>query len=138
MTGFLKAVAKFGKKAIEQGDRIKKHSAIDVYSLAILATPVKEGILRGNWVATVEKPYTGISDRPQPDPKVVINKMKVRILTASIGDVLYLSNNVPYATVIDAGRTETSGSVLAREGMTKPAIEQWDNIVMKNARKYGN
>ncbi len=80
---------------------LAKSVAIEVFNQVIIQTPVDTGRMRGNWQATMNTPARAevneaSAKNRQEDVETKINQMK-------LNDVVYLSNNLPYAEALEYG-----------------------------------
>lgn len=124
-------------KALEAANRQKREIIIRLFRSVIMDTPVDEGTLRANWRTGVEKPITDpvVSDAWQQ----AISSMQGAVSGSNLPDTLYLTNNLPYAAVIEYGlypnppKTEggkTSGgfSKKAPHGMVRKNVMRFNRI----------
>lgn len=73
---------------------------IELFTAVVKDTPVDTGRLRGNWQATVHQKATGqLGDRPE---SAVISEIMAN--TGKAADTSYLTNNLPYAPVVEYGQ----------------------------------
>lgn len=120
----------FANKSSKELDRIQRKSAFDLFALVVVETPVLAGVLRSNWYPTI-----GYRNLQQTSLKTVSNTdMQQRIRSAlqgaSVGNNLFLTNNLPYAE-----RIEFDGySEKAPDGMVRVNALNWSTIVLNNVR----
>lgn len=116
-----------GHRKLEEVNQIKRLAGIALFDTVVLATPVDEGRLRGNWQCSLMTPKGGELDlRP---PAEVSQEIKDTINPSDLLDSLWLSNNLSYAEAIENGH-----SAQAPSGMAKSSAANWENIVRAAAR----
>jgi len=90
--------------------------ALDVHGNLVEATPVDTGHARINWTPTVAAPARGEIEGADPgsavDPVVALGP-------ASPGDVMFITNNVPYIRRLNEG-----SSPQAPAGFVEKAVER--------------
>lgn len=105
---------------------VVKRAAIAADQAAVLATPVDTGRLRANWLVSIGIPDSGevtFSKGKEGSTKGAVANEALSRARDTIGTYklgmggIYISNNVSYAYLIDAGRSEQ-----APKGMTARAI----------------
>jgi hypothetical protein len=129
-----------------------KRLAFDLLARVIAKTPVLTGRARGNWQVTVGVPATGyiggvdsfLAKAPQQAESAVASSSAydagVKQLTGLAPfSIVWISNNVPYINVLEAGRLamgfgplvaaskgvpRATGSIQAPEGMLRPTINE--------------
>lgn len=118
----------FHAKAMKYVDQVRRASILELFKLVIMATPVDTGRLRGNWQTTINSP--AMSELERLDPNGGIALAEVLANMGGLLDVVYFSNNLPYAE-----RIEYEGwSAQAPEGMVRRHIAMWGRIVEAKAR----
>lgn len=131
---FAQQLAAFGDEAERKADQAIRKVALGVFDRVIMRTPVDTGRLRGNWQASVGKPATGIRRRPDANGPVTQNgsgsstakdRAQKVVLGANSPTVFYLTNNLPYATVIEY----ESRSQQAPQGMVRISAAEFQDLV---------
>lgn len=115
------------QRKLEEVNEIKRLSGIALFDTVVLATPVDEGRLRGNWQCSLMTPKGGELDVRQPSE--VSQEIRDTINPSDLLDSLWLSNNLSYADVIENGN-----STRPPAGMAKSSAANWENIVRVAAR----
>lgn len=112
-----------GKRQMDRIEKVKRLSAIALFDSVALATPVKEGRLRGNWQCSLVNPKDGELDlRSLAEVNAEIRE---RVGASKLEDTLWLTNNLPYAE-----RIEYDGwSGQAPAGMVRINAANWERIV---------
>lgn len=96
MSRFTLDMKRFVEKAGKNADLAVRKVLFDIDSRVAFRTPVDSGRLRANWVASIDSPYSGqLSATQRKDYSGVINQ--------AAGKVFYLTNNLPYAAVVEFG-----------------------------------
>ena len=109
--------------------------AFEAFSRVIMRTPVDTGRLRGNWFPSFGA-FVGYSpDPPDPGGENTIRRMRSSVLSYPVGGIIYLTNSLPYATVVEYGKYpdppkhptgKTSGgySIQAPAGMVRVTAQE--------------
>jgi len=124
----------FNKKTLEVYSKVKRGSSLDLFSAIVLETPVDKGTLRGNWFADIGSPNTEISDAVDESGQITISTIKAVLQQGDMADDVFLTNNLPYATVIEFD----GHSAKAPAGMVRVNTVRWKSIVDTNIRKFAN
>ena len=131
MGTFSADISKFVRHAKENADKATRLICYDLFSRVMQKTPVDEGTLRKSWVPSTGAPATG-TDGENPLSYA---------MTVKYGEVIYLTNNQPYAAVVEYGgypnppkngKGKTAGgySIQAPAGMVRISIPEtvaWAN-----------
>lgn len=96
---------KFTDVMPEAAETIKKKIAMDLLRRVVLKSPVDSGRFKGNWFARVGSPVTEPTDDVDPSGNATIMRGVVAIEKSQPGNDIWLSNNVPYAGVIEDGHS---------------------------------
>lgn len=122
----------FHAKAILYVDQVRRASILELFRLVIMSTPVDTGRLRGNWQTTINAPAVAELDRLDPNGGIALAEVLANM--GGLLDVVYFSNNLPYAE-----RIEYDGySAQAPEGMVRRHVAMWGRIVEAKARGLAN
>jgi len=114
---FSSDISNFNEKTEKAATRIFRGSALSVFGRIILRTPVDTGRLRGNWQVQLNKPAKGTLTTTKAQSPDAAKKAK-------LGDSVFITNNLPYAQVIENGSSKQAPS-----GMIKVVIAEWQRIV---------
>jgi hypothetical protein len=123
-----------GAKAV--GEKVLRKSAFDLFSSIVRQTPVKTGVLRNNWFATIGIPSTEISEETdgiagrQLNDKRVSDEIDKVVNAADWSSTIYLTNNLEYAIPIEYD----GWSAQAPQGMVRVNTARWDSIVKNNIK----
>lgn len=108
-------------------DRVVKDSTQVLFKNVITETPIDEGTARGNWQTSVGQPKTGTIDRVGADAAIAeVNA----VVPDEAGQVVYLSNNLPYIRKLEYGHSQQ-----APGGMVRVNAAKWPQIVQEQAAK---
>lgn len=123
---FSSIIANFERKSLEQADQIRRAAILKLFGMIVTATPVDEGLLRGNWQTNTTAPkLSPIELRPEA---AVTEEIKANLGT--LKDSVFFSNSLPYAN-----RIEYEGwSAFAKDGMVRSNVVHWERIVKDVAK----
>jgi hypothetical protein len=110
---------------------VVKKSFIGLSSDIIKDTPVLSGRLRANWQVGINKFDDSITENTDKTGANTIAKVKDETNSFKLGDIITLSNNLPYAK-----RIEFEGwSDKAKKGMVRLNVIRWQQHLDENARR---
>jgi len=120
----IERIAAKTRKSIEE---VMRGAALELFSSVIKDTPVDTGRARGNWQASI-----GSAEDGETTATEAVALSKVRSVTSgwSIGEVIWLTNNLPYAR-----RLEYGWSKQAPGGMVRKNVARIQRIVKAQAAK---
>ncbi|NOQ31791.1 MAG: hypothetical protein GQ570_11775 [Helicobacteraceae bacterium] len=119
---------------------VVKKSFIELSKEIIETSPVDEGRFRANWMPAVGG-YDSSTTESEDEQKAIRNVIK-EANTYKSGDLLTLTNNLPYAEAIEFGlygdgqKTVGGFSKKAPSGVVGVNILRWSEYVERYARKY--
>ena len=99
---FAAQISAFGVKTKKQMDFFVFTVCTDIANGVILKTPVDSGRARSNWLASTDKPKSGVTTRLDPSGNAAMNAAKV-VANNAAGRIFYLSNNLPYIRHLEYG-----------------------------------
>jgi len=151
--GFSDDIKKFTVKCSSNSDAVVRKTVLEITSMIDEMSPVGNpegggvggvppwkskppvgyvgGHFRANWQLGVNVQPTG--EIPGHEYKGVLEKEQAKIPAKAGGHVYYYQNNVPYAQVLEDGRTDSSGSFQAPHGMVGITTLHFGGIVEKAA-----
>lgn len=132
---FSSDINKFALKVESRSEKVFRGTVLGLFSSIIKRTPVDTGRLRGNWQLTINKPAYGELDVADKTGAKALATGTTNSKKIKLKDSVYLTNNMPYAGVIEDGRTDSSGSLQAPQGMVKVTVTEYQRIVSANAKK---
>lgn len=80
---------------------IVRATALAIDQAVVLATPVKTGRARSNWLVGLDSPRTEIVDRT--NPQLSLDDALKQISQYQLGQSIFLSNNLPYIRRLNEG-----------------------------------
>lgn len=131
MAGFEDQVRRFGRSTMERIDKTRRASALELFRLIIVETPVDDGVLRNNWRTQVNAPELAALDSSDSTGSRALTEAASNLGT--LLDTVFFTNNLPYAE-----RIEYDGwsRFKAPQGMVRKNVTRWDEIVAAKAREY--
>lgn len=85
-----------------------KRLALRVVQVVVVATPVKTGRARGNWIMTEESPNTAVFDTkfdPSGQQTITDAAQVVKAAKEYLGLEFHLANNLPYIEPLNNGHS---------------------------------
>jgi hypothetical protein len=113
-------------------DTVIRKSTIQLFGQVIKMTPVDTGRAKGNWQCSVGSPITSETDRDDGSRSQSLSSSKaysdvVRTVPKA-GNVVWLSNNVPYIRKLEYYPPGKGGSIQAPQGMVRIAIQNFGSV----------
>ena len=96
-------LVKFQGDAIKATEKTARGTAIALWRDVIYGSPVDSGRFRGNWIASAGAPVETSYSITDKQGTITVNKATVLTQSFSDWQNLWLSNNLPYAEVIEFG-----------------------------------
>lgn len=96
----------FDVLAERTGKRIEdviRASTIEVFRRVILRSPVDTGRFRANWFASYGSPRIAVSNATDKGGDSTVHYVSGAVLSYPVGGIVYLTNSLPYAEVIEYG-----------------------------------
>ena len=127
---------KMKRRIDERALLIAQESYTQMSSNVITASPVLSGLFRNNWFSGINAPNTSTTKATAKksfgekggarfnDFLQITGKMKY-------GDILYLTNSLPYARALEHGHSKR----MAPYGMVRLSAAEWPEVVANVARK---
>ncbi len=122
MGSFTLQLSEFAQKAGAAADEAVKNVALDVYGRVVLRSPVDTGRFRANWRISVGSLDLTTSPGVTAKPPILPGKVA--------GQVIYISNNLPYARTLEYGHSKQ-----APQGMVRLTVAEFSSIVDKAANE---
>lgn len=85
---------------------VQKKMALLALTTLVLNTPVDEGRARGNWFVSIGVPSNAVTDALDPSGSGTINAGSAVALSLVDLGVIWISNNLEHAVVLDQGLFE--------------------------------
>ncbi|NTX57666.1 HK97 gp10 family phage protein, partial [Myxococcus sp. CA039A] len=132
---FARQVAGFVAVAQGRGNEVLRKTALGILANVVEGSPVDTGRFRGNW-------QVGVGNRPAGELEVddkggegTVGKGAQTLESATLGDKVFITNNLPYAR-----RLEWGHSAQAPRGMVRLALANLRTIMeeaVKEAKSGG-
>lgn len=119
-------IKRFSDKANIKFDLVYRGTVLSMFSKIVQRTPIDTGRLRGNWQIGISSRPTGELSRKGISGAIGGEQRKISRIHG--GDVVYITNNLPYAQVIENGSSEQ-----APNGMLRITVEEYKSIVAEKA-----
>jgi hypothetical protein len=103
MSNFALDVSKWAEKAKGRMDLVVRKIALDLFRRVILRSPVDTGRFRGNWQVAIDSIPEGVLEIDDKSGAATVAKATAEALNVKAGDVIYLVNNLPYASRLENG-----------------------------------
>ena len=117
----------YAKKAGASLEETTRAVALELFGSIIKDTPVDTGRARGNWQTSIGAPASGEVDRL--GERESLSELGSEAGKFGGGQVIYLSNNLPYIQRLELGWSDQ-----APAGMVRKNIARIQQIVAKAAR----
>lgn len=118
-------VGNWAEKAGEDAAEANEMIVLSLMRGVIMETPVLEGRLRGNWIATKNKPSTATRKQPDPSGRATVARAENFVERQDLSEdfSIYLTNNLPYAHRIeyDGWSREKAPTGMVRNNLTRIA-----------------
>lgn len=141
-TSFEASIENFIRKAKKNPELVVRQVTIKLYSQIILASPVDTGRFRMNWQASYGKPKDGILIANDPTGARAISNVTEFVLNSPKWDEFRLTNNLPYAEVLEFGGYPGDGpntvggfSKQAPNGMVRVNVARFQRLVDEAAAR---
>jgi len=124
MGQFANDLAKFEAKTSEKLDLAVRKIALELFSRIIMRTPVDTGRARANWQVAIGTIPSGTLELNDKSGQATINKVQAASMGVVAGDVIYLTNNLPYAVPLEEGYSKQ-----APAGMVALTVQDFQSVV---------
>ena len=141
MASFEDQMREFARRANMSVEKTVKGTAIKLFSAVIKSSPVDTGRFRNNWFASGKYPSTEVTSYRGTAGDAAIARA-VSYINGAVGGVEFtLSNNLPYAHVIEYGGYPGDGpntvggfSKQAPAGVVRVNVARFEAILEEQAR----
>ena len=89
-----------------------------------MRTPVDTGRARANWQVAIGTIPSGTLELNDKSGQATINKVQAASMGVVAGDVIYLTNNLPYAVPLEEGYSKQ-----APAGMVALTVQDFQSVV---------
>lgn len=135
-------VRNFVEKAKKNNETVMRQVSLKLFSAIIKASPVDTGRFRMNWQATYSTPATGVINGEDPSGMAAIGAMSTVVLKNPLWFDFVLTNNLPYANVIEYGGYPGTGpntvggfSRQAPQGVVRVNVVRFQQLLDEEAAK---
>lgn len=140
-------LSKFANLTEDKMEKVVIKSFIGLSTDIIKGTPIDEGRLRGNWFPAVNKFDNSTTENKDKSGSKTIANVARESNKFKVGDTLTLSNNLPYARVVEFGlfadvvgyadgpKTINGFSTQAPQGMVRINVLRWQQYLDIQARR---
>lgn len=142
MGSFSLDVSKFAEKAKMSTAKAIRGTSIKLFSAIITSSPVDTGRFRANWMISGRQPDTSTTQETDKSGGKTVDSATNFILSAGDYGMFTLSNNLPYAHVIEYGGYPGDGpntvggfSKQAPNGMVRTNIARFDQLLNEAAQE---
>lgn len=119
-------------------DKLGRAAGVEIAARLIRKTPVDKGVARGNWNASVGAPdalWSPTRTDKQGNATIAKASNTAQRLKFFDGQTFYMTNAVPYITVLDEGRRmvdgKLQGSIQSPDGMSRPTIREMEPTIKR-------
>ena len=140
MADFSLSVAAFAEKAKMTHLKALRGVSIKLFSAVITSSPVDTGRFRANWTAGGSTPAQGVTELTDKTGNAAIATMSQYVQSATNYEFT-LSNNLPYAHVIEFGgypdgpKTAGGYSKQAPQGCVRTNIARFEHLLNEAVRE---
>lgn len=142
MSGFTLDIKNFVEKAKKNPETVARQVSFKLFSAVIKASPVDTGRFRMNWQTAGAVAPSGIIDGTDKGGAAAIGDAASYIFAASDWNEFTLTNNLPYAPVVEYGGYPGDGpntvggfSKQAPAGMVRVNITRFNTLLEEEAAK---
>ena len=119
-------ISKFVKKSNKAPKDIRDAVLLKLFGAIIKDTPVDTGRLRGNWMTNIGSPNLETTTKKSNS---AISRAKKALSPSKFEDVIYFTNNLPYAGAIEMGHSKQ-----APQGMMRTNLTRFEALIAKEAK----
>lgn len=135
-------VRSFVEKTKRNNETVMRQVSIKLFSAIIKASPVDTGRFRMNWQAAGATPATGTTTGTDRGGGRAINEMSSFVLSTVAWQEMTLTNNLPYANIIEYGGYPGDGpntaggfSTQAPQGVVRVNVARFNSLLEEEAAK---
>ena len=128
---FASDLKRYGKKLNLSLDEVAVSVCSQVVKSVIEKTPVDKGGAKSNWVATINKPYSGLVKSKDATGSIAIGK-GLTVAKQASGNIFYLTNNLSYIRKLEYGGYSSGPKIVG--GFSTQAPNGMVRITMQNIK----
>lgn len=129
---FAQQVALFAEKTGASMDETGRAIALELFSSVVKSTPVDTGRARGNWQASIG---SAIETQSFRDEAGAIAQINSQVAQFGMGSVIFLSNNLPYAAVLEFGLYGTGSGATSKTTRDGYSVQAPYGMVRVNVKR---
>lgn len=124
---FKSDIDRINEKSTSALERSIRAATLQLGTAIIKETPFKTGRARGNWQTSIGSPASGETPRRRAAGAIAELRNQTQVM---IGNVLYITNNVPYIYFLEYG-----SSKLTPKGMVRRNVQKFNRVLSAKIRK---
>lgn len=122
----------FSKVVERRIDYVHRNLSIMLFTAIVYDTPVDTGLARGSWWPSKNAPIMGGAQRTDITGTEVVRDIQEVCMSANVGEVLWLMNNVHYIIELEYGWSTQSPEGMVRINVAR--IRQYVKEVTASAK----
>lgn len=126
---FASDLEKFAQKTQRNIDEVIRASIISMGTQVVYMSPVDTGRFRGNWHVSIDILDRTIFADVDPSGQQTIAEISAGISDFEAGQIAYLTNNLPYAQVLEYGYSKQ-----APGGMVRLTVARFQSTINEAVR----
>lgn len=123
-------IRRFNAKVEKAANAIFRGTSLNLFSKVVKRSPVLTGRFRANWITQINSAPSETTSKTDKSGSKAIRDANNTITRAKLGDSIFLVNNLPYAQVLEDGRSDQ-----APFGMVKVTVAEFKQAVAAEAKK---
>lgn len=121
MASFAVQVKQFADKTKKRQDQAVRKIILDVYSGIVHKNPVDTGQTQNNWNIGLNNVDPSITEEAIKNSQTIIGQALQVIKQIKAGNVIYISNNLPWVRLLEFGGYPGGGPRTTPEGFSRQA-----------------
>lgn len=117
MAVFTLSINRWVEKTKAGADKIFRYACVLVSQGVVMPSPVDTGRFRANWMFGNGSVNPDTSAPPDPSGAATLGRIQAQIGQAIAGDVVYITNSLPYAQRLEMGWSKQAPSGMVRVTM---------------------
>lgn len=111
---FARTIRRLSRDIEDNTNELTKNVGKAVIESLVPATPVRHGFARANWQTSLDGFPESVLATRDPSGQKTIESSHAVIASLQVGESIYIANNIPYITLLNAGssRQAPAGFVL--------------------------
>jgi len=144
MSDFSLDVANFAKAFEDGAEKAIRGTVIQLSASFVDSSPVDTGRFRANWFLTGQQQSAQVTASTDPSGAKTKQTMEGKALSIKDWSVFTITNNLPYANVIEYGGygdgplTTAGFSKQAPQGVVRVNIKRFNQLLEKEARRLND